>query len=274
PRFDPDLAGQADRYERWLERTVDRTADLIAHWTAAGFAHGVMNTDNMSILGLTLDYGPYGFLDEYDPGFVCNHSDHDGRYAFDRQPAVGLWNLARLAEALLEFLTEDAANEALGRYPARFAATYAGLMRTRLGLLTEEPEDATLIGELLEMMAAARADYHRTLRTLAEDPDPLRNLVLDLERKRAWLDRYRERAAREGRAEPERRTAMLDANPKYVLRNYLAQEAIDRAGARDYAGIDTLARVLRDPYAEHPGFERYAEPSPPWAKDLIVSCSS
>lgn len=278
---EPDLVGRPDRYERWLERVVDRTAQLMAAWMAVGFAHGVMNTDNMSVLGLTLDYGPYGFMEAYEPGFICNHSDHEGRYAFDRQPAIGLWNLARFAESLLELVSFEAANAALNRYPMAFDQRYGELMRSKLGLVAAEAEDTALIGELLSLMAANRVDYTNWFRSLSDipsdaaaAPESLRSCVHDLERLDAWIARYAARLQSEQRPDLERAAEMNRVNPKYVLRNYLAQGAIDAALRKDFSEIESLRRVLATPFDEHPDQIRYAEPAPPWARDLVVSCSS
>lgn len=276
-----DLAGQPDRYVRWLKRVVERTASMIAQWMAVGFAHGVMNTDNMSILGLTLDYGPYGFLEEYDPGFICNHSDHDGRYAFDRQPAIGLWNLARFAEALVPLLSLEEANLALERYPAIFEAEYGSLMRAKLGLTTTQADDPTLVSEMFGLMAANRVDFTRWFRGLgsvalgsAAIPDSLRAMVHDLERLQSWMTRYVQRIESEGLPDHERWQRMNRANPKYILRNYLAQEAIERAQGKDFSEIERLLALLRQPFDEHPNASRYAESAPARARQLVVSCSS
>ncbi len=280
-RHEPDLVGRPDRYERWLERVVDRTAQLMAEWMAVGFAHGVMNTDNMSVLGLTIDYGPYGFMETYEPGFICNHSDHEGRYAFDRQPAIGLWNLARFAESLLELVSYEAANEALSRYPTAFDQRYGELMRSKLGLTTAAADDTALIGELLSLMAANQVDYtnwFRRLGAIPSDavaaPESLRSMVHDLARLDAWTASYAARLQSEGRPDVERAADMARVNPKYVLRNYLAQGAIDAALRKDYSEIESLRKVLAAPFDEHPDQARYAEPAPPWARDLVVSCSS
>jgi uncharacterized protein YdiU (UPF0061 family) len=275
-----DLVGQPDRYVRWLERVVDSTADLVARWTAVGFAHGVLNTDNMSVLGLTLDYGPFGFVDEYDPGFICNHSDHEGRYAFDRQPAIGLWNLARFAEALVPLVSFEEANLALERYPSRFNGTYGTLLRGKIGLTTEQPDDQALVEEMFAIMAANRVDFTRWFRTLGQvtaaterAPTSLREMVHDLERLDGWVGRYAARIRAEGDS-ADRPARMNRVNPKYVLRNYLAQRAIDPAIGKDYSEIERLRLLLRAPFDEHPAMEAYADRSPPWARDLIVSCSS
>jgi uncharacterized protein YdiU (UPF0061 family) len=276
-----DLRDAPDRHLRWFTRVVDRTADLLARWMAVGFAHGVMNTDNMSVLGLTLDYGPFGWMDGYDPGFVCNHSDHEGRYAFDRQPAIALWNLARFGEALLSLLSVEEATGALDAFAPRFNERFAELMRKKLGLRTANPADLELLGDWLSLLGAARADYSRAFRALAlvpcggaEPPPELARVVGDSDRLHDWVARYGSRLATEGMADGERRTAMERVNPKYVLRNYLAQQAIERAERGDYTEIERLRLVLTRPFDEQPELERYADPPPAWARELVVSCSS
>lgn len=269
----PELSGLPDRVVRWLEIVVSRTADLMAAWMAVGFAHGVMNTDNMSILGLTLDYGPYGFLEETDPGFICNHTDHAGRYAFDQQPAVGLWNVARLAESLLDLISAEEANAALALYAERFEAGYGRRMQAKLGLKSKHPEDHTLIGELMSLMAANRVDYSRWFRGLTE-PARLRALVHDLDRFDAWVERYAARIATDADDPARRVEEMNRANPAFVLRNHLAQRAIVRAEQGDYTEIETLHRILRQPFDEQPEYAAYRESAPPAERGIVVSCSS
>ncbi len=275
----------------------------MAQWTAVGFAHGVMNTDNMSIVGITLDYGPYGFLDDYDAGFICNHTDHEGRYAFGRQPAIGMWNCARLGEALmlldpavLADPTHPQATEpwqaALESYWPAFNREYARLMRAKLGLAAEQQDDAELIRDLLGLLQEERADYPIFFRELcqfktagrpggkaAEESTggqfpPGRPDVLPSAKRSAWFDRYRARLLAEQSDDAERRHRMLRVNPKYVLRNWVAQEAIERAEHRDFTLIEELRRLFRDPCAEHPGMERFAEPPRGAAREIVVSCSS
>ena len=278
----PHLTGAGDRYARFLTEVVIRTAHLMAKWQAVGFAHGVMNTDNMSILGVTLDYGPFGFLDDYDPGFICNHSDHGGRYAFHRQPDIGHWNLHALAQALLPLMTEEQAKEALAAYEPALVAHYTDLMRQKLGLEEWRPEDGDLLTGLLEIMQAGHVDYTRTFRSLGgvqSDPssvnESLRDLFLDRTACDAWAARYRERLRLEGGRDAEREQRMARVNPKYVLRNYLVQVAIAQATEkRDFAEIDRLLDLLRDPFAERPDMERYAAPPPDWGRRIVVSCSS
>ncbi len=275
------LAGRPDRYVRFFTEVVERTARLIAQWQAVGWAHGVMNTDNMSILGLTLDYGPYGFLDGYDAGFICNHSDHNGRYAFNQQPYIGLWNLSCLAQALLPLAEKEALKAALDTYTPCFETTYRARMRAKLGLQEERAGDEELIQEWLALLQGSHADYTIVFRELGSfDSAPsatherLREHFLDRGRFDAWAQRYRERLLQERSRDEERRVRMNEVNPKYVLRNYLAQAAIDRAQQQDYSEIDRLLALLHDPYTDHPGMEGYAAAPPEWGKHLSVSCSS
>lgn len=277
----PALPSGPDRYLLWFAEVVERTARLVADWMAAGFAHGVLNTDNMSVLGLTLDYGPYGFVEDYDPAFICNHSDYGGRYAFGRQPAIGLWNLARFGEALLSLMTAEEANAALARYPATFEDRYRARMRAKLGLATAHDGDEALIASLLQVLEAGRIDYTRFFRALARVPavpDRVPASLLELggaaDTMAAWLERYRSRLALEPVEPTARQTAMLAANPKYVLRNYMAQQAIERAGEGDFTLIERLRQVLETPFDEHPADEAWAGPPPPWAREIVVSCSS
>lgn len=294
----PELAGEPDRVRRLFGVVTRSTGILMAQWMAAGFAHGVMNTDNMSILGLTLDYGPYGFLDDYDPDFICNHTDAEGRYGFGRQPGVGMWNCARLGEALL--VTEPALSsgsqpspaesdpalagwqEELESYWDAFTPEYGRLMRAKLGLLTESETDPALLRDLFALLRDGHADHTRFFRALGafdgdtatwpagREPQLSGNCAaLD-----AWAARYAERLRAEGSVNAEREARMAGANPKFVLRNWIAQEAIERAVEKDYWFIEELRRLFAAPYGEHPGQERLAEPPSASAREISVSCSS
>ena len=163
----PHLQNEADKYLLWFSDVVTRTAEMIACWQTVGFAHGVMNTDNMSILGLTMDYGPYGFLDDFQPGFICNHSDYQGRYRFDNQPAVGLWNLQRLAQTLSPFISAEALNGALDSYQQALLTAYGRRMRDKLGLFTQQKGDNELLDGLFALMEREGSDYTRTFRMLS-----------------------------------------------------------------------------------------------------------
>jgi len=284
----PELRDRPRPYLALLQEVVARTARLMAQWQLVGFAHGVMNTDNMSILGLTLDYGPFGFIDAYDPGFVCNHSDYHGRYAFDRQPAIGLWNLTCLAQAMLPLLDADdgeaAAEEAravLQEYEGLVLQAYAEGMRAKLGLRTERAGDQTLCARLLDLMEANRIDYTNLFRDLAElrlsDPagdGRLRDRFADRAGFDAWAADYRARLRAEHSTDEARRAAMRAVNPRYVLRNYLAQRAIERAEQGDYGEVDLLLDLLSRPYDDQSGMEAYAAEPPDWGRELAVSCSS
>jgi serine/tyrosine/threonine adenylyltransferase len=262
-----------------LEEVARRTARLMAQWQLVGFCHGVMNTDNMSLLGLTIDYGPFGFLDGFDPMHICNHSDDQGRYAYARQPSVAFWNLHALAQALLPLVdaSPQAASEqllaALEPYKAEFAQAMVGGLRTKLGLLTEHDDDAALADDLLKLMAEDRADFTITWRRLA-DLSVARDLFVSREKFDAWAERYRARLVLENSQDAPRRERMQRSNPKFVLRNHLAQAAIERAQQGDYGETQRLLGVLESPFDEQPEHEAYAGFPPDWASQLAVSCSS
>ena len=264
---------------------VSSTAHLIAHWQLVGVAHGVMNTDNMSMLGLTLDYGPFGFMDSYDPGFVCNHSDHQGRYAFDQQPNIGQWNLTCLAQAMLPLFDEhdggravELAQDALEKYQPELVQTYAQGMRYKLGLLEARQDDHVLVTGLLQRMADNRVDYTRLFRALADFGEDNGAAAaaefVDRQAFYQWAENYRHRLGAEKSAAKERSRRMKQVNPKYVLRNHLAQRAIEMAEQKDFSEIDRLLNLLRRPFDEQPGNESYAALPPDWARHVSVSCSS
>lgn len=277
----PHLVDASDRYVRFFSEVVERTARLIAQWQAVGWTHGVMNTDNMSILGITLDYGPFGFIDDYDPGFICNHSDHNGRYAFNQQPYIGLWNLSCLAQALLPLAQKEDLKAALDRYTPFCEGRYMELMRAKFGLIETKEEDASLIQDLLALMQLHHVDYTSFFRRLglfqtgtASLNEPLRDFFSDRESFNRWARRYENRLREEGSRDEERLTCMNRVNPKYVLRNYLAQTAIEKAQKKDFSEIDRLLALLHNPYSDQPGMDAYAVPPPNWGKHLSVSCSS
>jgi len=282
----PELLQAENPYQALLAHAVRSTASLIAQWQAVGFSHGVMNSDNMSIHGITLDYGPFGFMEQYDPGFICNHSDHHGRYAFEKQPEVGLFNLSCLAQAMLPLLDEntDAAVEIakheLQQYQPQFMTFYAANMRAKLGLLDAMEHDQQLVQKLLDIMQVNKVDFTLCFRALSiEDTQTrhaaVRDLFVDREAADNWLKDYQQRLAEEDSIDAERSAYMMQENPKYILRNYMAEVAIRKASEdRDYSEIDRLMRCLSRPYAEQPEFEDYAGHPPDWAESLSVSCSS
>ena len=280
-RYYPELATLADPYPEFLRQVSLRTADLMAHWQAVGFSHGVMNTDNMSILGLTLDYGPFGFLDAFDPGFICNHSDTGGRYAFDQQPDVAAWNLTKLAQALVPLMSVEAASAAIAEYPKTFGKSYLERMAAKFGL-PPGADAANLVLAALQLLGQQHIDYTIFMRALCEFDSsegarnaPLRDLFLDRDAFDAWALQYAAALRAHALPDAERGQAMRQLNPKYILRNHLAELAIRRAADhRDYSEIERLYTLLATPYDEHPGFEAYAQEPPDWAKQIEVSCSS
>ncbi|HTK02818.1 MAG TPA: YdiU family protein [Bordetella sp.] len=264
---------------RLLEAVTARTAKLMADWQCVGFCHGVMNTDNMSILGLTLDYGPYGFMDGFRLDHVCNHSDSEGRYAWNRQPSVALWNLYRLAGSFNSVVQDaDALKAVLDGYEAVFTRAFHDGMGAKLGLDAWRAEDESLLDDLLKLMHEQRADFTLAFRLLSGavrgNAQPFLDLFIDREAAGAWLQRLLQRHETAPCEAAARADAMDRVNPLYVLRNHLAELAIRAAAQGDASVIDELLRVLRDPYTERPGQEKYAALPPDWASDLEVSCSS
>ncbi len=291
-------------YLAWFEEVCRTTARMIVHWLRVGFVHGVMNTDNMSILGLTIDYGPYGWLENYDPNWTPNTTDAAShRYAFGKQPQIAHWNLVQLANALYPLIEQtEPLVEALNSYGQEFDSCWQAMMAHKLGLQAFKPDlDDTLFGGLLEILQLAETDmtiFYRRLASLDLDAKPADRIddatliepLLDAyyvpeqltpkttARLAAWLRRYHDRVREDGTDNEARRKRMNAANPKYVLRNYLAQLAIDKAGQGDPSMIHDLLELLRHPYAEQPDKEVYARKRPDWARQRpgcsMLSCSS
>ena len=278
----PELVVLDNPYQALLAEVTRRTAALVAQWQTVGFMHGVLNTDNMSMLGLTLDYGPFGFMDSFDPHHICNHSDEMGRYSYANQPRIGRWNCQALGQALLPLIgSVDATNAALSCYQAVFEQHIATLWRAKLGLATIDDRDQELITAMLAMMEANHLDFTVFFRHLcAIELNDQRNdaligdLCADRELWRDWLLRYRSRLLQEQSTDSLRQPAMRAVNPKFILRNYLAQTAIDAAQRGDYTEIATLTTLLSRPFDEHPAQEDYARLPPAWSQELSVSCSS
>ena len=261
-------------YEDFFRVVVEWTANMIAQWQACGFNHGVMNTDNMSILGETFDYGPYGFMEDYLPTYVCNHSDHQGRYAFKNQPYIGLWNCSALGHALSSLISEKSQGEILQSYEVTFQNTLAKLYRKKLGLEQGQPEDATLIQGLLDIMESEKLDYTNTFRNLTQAMVNKITPELESEIAKSWIVSFQERHAKEALSLDKKLTLMNEINPKFILRNYMAQEAIDAAEDSDFSKLETLIMVLTKPFEELEKYKDFANKSPAWAKDLEISCSS
>jgi uncharacterized protein YdiU (UPF0061 family) len=285
-RFYPDCRSaerfSGNPYAAMLEAVAERTAAMVAQWQAVGFCHGVMNTDNMSILGLTIDYGPFQFLDAFNPGHICNHTDAQGRYAYNKQPNIAYWNLFCLGQALLPLIGEqELAMAALESYKTVFPAALEARMHAKLGLVDAQDDtrtdDRTLIEDILKLLAQDRVDYTIFWRRLSHyargsDAEAVRDLFLDRPAAGAWLLRYSERIAHipQGLATD----FMLKNNPKFVLRNHLGEEAIQAAKLKDFSQVNTLLMLLESPFEEHPGFDAYADFPPDWASSIEISCSS
>lgn len=280
----PHCRDDAQPYQRLFSEIVDRTAEMIAYWQAYGFAHGVMNTDNMSILGQTFDYGPYAFLDDYEPGFICNHSDYQGRYAFNRQPGIALWNLSALAQAFSPLVDKALLEDALDNFAPQLNSYFSQLMRHKLGIHSKQPDDGQLFADMFELLAANHTDYSRFLRQLScldrEPEQAVLDLFIDRDAAAVWLRAYLERCELERDENDQlvtigqRCEQMRSVNPKYILRNYLAQIAIEKAEQGDFSEVERLAGLLTHPYDEQPEYEEYARLPPEWGKKLEISCSS
>ena len=276
--FYPECRAETQPYAALLKAVSERTAHLMAAWQASGFCHGVMNTDNMSILGLTIDYGPFQFLDAFDPGHICNHSDTQGRYAYNKQPNIAYWNLFCLGQALLPLIEEqELALGALESYKTVFPEALMGRMRAKLGLGDEQPDDPALIESTFKLLASNKADYTIFWRRLCgftphSGHEPVRDLFFDRESFDAWALQYSERIEPTGKA--QRANLMLKTNPKYVLRNHLGEEAILAAKLKDFSKVDSLLTLFESPFDEHPGHDSYAGFPPDWAASIEISCSS
>ena len=286
-----------DSYARWFQTVCRTTADMIVHWMRVGFVHGVMNTDNMSILGQTIDYGPYGWLENYDPGWTPNTTDAGGRrYRFGNQPQVAMWNLLQLANSLVPLVPEtDALQAGLDLYADSFQQGWRQTLATKVGIFSADQADKPLLDELLDILQVVETDMTIFFRNLAKvDPDsigadipgPLQDSYYRPEqltpehraRTVAWLRAWAERLRAGGEARATRVARMNAVNPKYVLRNYLAQQAIDKSAAGDHSMISELLDLLRRPYDEQPDREHFAARRPDWARHKpgcsMLSCSS
>lgn len=287
-RHDPQAGTAASPALAVLTAVSARQAQLLASWMCVGFIHGVMNTDNMTISGETIDYGPCAFMDEYDPRTVFSSIDHGGRYAYINQPAIAQWNLARLAETLLPLIDPDvdravaSATAVVQAFAPQFDAAFLAGMRRKLGLTIAQDEDAALVRDLLAALQGAGADFTLSFRRLAEAAsagserdDALLLLFPQPDAMRAWLVRWRERLAREPQISPQQRAAaMRQANPAFIPRNHRVQAALDAAEAGDEAPFHELLAVLQQPYADQPARAHYGTPPQPQERVLRTFCGT
>jgi uncharacterized protein YdiU (UPF0061 family) len=280
-RHYPDCrSAGGNAYANLLEAVSARTAALLAQWQAVGFCHGVMNTDNMSILGLTIDYGPFQFMDAFNPAHICNHSDHGGRYAYHRQPNIAYWNLFCLGQALLPLMDDQQqALDALEPYKALFPAALTRRMGAKLGLQATVEGDAELVEALMQLMAQDAVDFTLCFRRLCDavsgDGAPVRDLFLQREAFDTWAERWRERLqAQPGFDAAATAAAMRRVNPRIVLRNHLGQIAIERAQQGDFTEVRRLQQALAAPFDDREGEDDLAAFPPEWAQQIEISCSS
>ena len=274
----PYLRGNDDIYLKMYTEIVKNTANTIAKWQSVGFNHGVMNTDNMCIDGRTIDYGPFAFLDSYDPNFVCNETDKQGLYSFSSQVSSAHWNLDMLARTLSPLIDYDLSEEVLNDlFRSTYERVYLETIYEKMGLFRQEEKDKELAEDMFRALASSGIDYTKFFRTLSRfntDKSEILALCVKKETLEIWLDRYDERMQREVFTISERHKRMLAVNPKYVLKNHILQEAIDKADKHDYSMVDELLRVALSPFDEHLELEHLCKPTPLESKNLKLSCSS
>ncbi|MBU3565914.1 YdiU family protein [Polynucleobacter sp. MWH-HuK1] len=285
----PDSQNADVPYLSLFQEICSRNARLVAHWQAVGFCHGVLNSDNISVLGLTMDYGPFGFLNQFQIDHICNHSDQGGRYAYHRQPQIMHWNMACLASAMIPLLTDqsdetlsqDQLRSALEQFPVIYAQTWQSLFRKKLGFTTSHEGDIALIEKLLQAMHDSKVDFTNFFRSLGNlkidetiSQNPLRNEFIDRDSIDQWFGEYVERLKMESSPDLSRQQAMNQVNPKYILRNHLAQTAIENAQDKDFSEVTKLLKILSKPFEEQPEYESYSLAPPPNAQAVEVSCSS
>ncbi|MBU3575584.1 YdiU family protein [Polynucleobacter sp. UK-Mo-2m-Kol15] len=288
-KFYPECLSDKDPYLSLFKEISSRNAKLVAQWQSVGFCHGVLNSDNISALGLTIDYGPFGFLDQFEIDHICNHSDHGGRYAYHRQPQIMHWNMACLASAMLPLLeldhsleeSQDLLRSALEEFPLEYAKEWQQAFRLKLGLQSEQDGDIQLIERLLQAMHDSKVDFtsfFRKLGNLKKDSKPIeilqRNEFIDRVNIDEWFSDYIGRLQLELLDDQSRKVLMNRMNPKYILRNHLAQVAIEKAQQNDFSEVDTLLKILSKPFDEQEAFEDYSKPPPSDMYRVAVSCSS
>ena len=285
----PSCRNNADPYLELFRQICERNAKLVAQWQSVGFCHGVLNSDNISVLGLTMDYGPFGFLDQFEMNHICNHSDHGGRYAYHRQPQIMHWNMACLANAFIPLIelqhsesdSQTLLKEVLSEFPVIYGEAWLSLFRQKLGLQTEQGSDIDLIEKLMQALNDSQVDFTSFFRHLSQISSDapvseigLRDHFIDRPLIDQWFADYLARLKAESSNDQSRKVAMDLVNPKYILRNHLAQIAIEKAQQGDYSETNTLLQLLSKPFDEQFGYEDYAKPPPADLEKIEVSCSS
>ena len=277
----PHLHSNPNKYEKMFYELVDNTAVLLAQWQAYGFMHGVMNTDNMSMAGLTIDYGPFAFMDYFDKGCICNHSDTQGRYAYNNQPHIAKWNLEVLAQVLGKICDGDRLLDYLETFYAQHVKAYKELMCQRLGLdaRLSSNEYEILIIALIDALQKSVVDYNLFFYRLTQlnnldNMDAVLDICMNRNFMQDWLKLYKQTVQDEKRTDQERQSQMKKVNPKYIIKNYMLQESIDKAKQGDFSLVNALLEIARKPFDEHKSYERYAQATPQEYANLQLSCSS
>ncbi|QOY54935.1 YdiU family protein [Candidatus Sulfurimonas marisnigri] len=273
----PYLKGEEGVYLKMYGEIVKNTAKTVAKWQSVGFNHGVMNTDNMSIDGRTIDYGPFAFLDDYDSNYICNHTDVDGRYSFKNQPGIAHWNLQQLAVALSAIVNHDSALEVLESFGDIYEREYLAIMYKKMGLVNSFESDLELFKWMLRALGASPIDYTKFFRLFSRyngDKTDILELVELQKPMSEWLDAYDKRLEKENLSNENRHKQMLDVNPKYILKNHILQEAIEKAQMHDFSMIEELLTVALSPFEEHSELEYLSKSAPAQSKNLKLSCSS
>ncbi|QOY51720.1 protein adenylyltransferase SelO [Candidatus Sulfurimonas baltica] len=271
------LKGEEGVYLKMYGEIVKNTAKTVAKWQSVGFNHGVMNTDNMSIDGRTIDYGPFAFLDDYDANYVCNHTDVDGRYSFKNQPGIAHWNLQQLAVALSAIVNHESSLEVLESFGEVYEREYLAIMYKKMGLFNSFESDLELLKWMLGALGSSPTDYTKFFRLLSRY-DGEKQGILELAQLQSpiseWLDAYDKRLKKESLSNKDRHKEMLQVNPKYILKNHILQEAIEKAQRHDFSMIEELLTVAQSPFEEHFELEHLSRSAPQQAKNLKLSCSS
>ncbi len=274
----PHLQNDEDRFFKMFCQILERTASLIAKWQGIGFNHGVMNTDNMSIEGLTIDYGPFAMLDDFNYNYICNNTDRAGRYAYGEQPNISYWNLTKLSKALSPIISEERMQKKLDDFGSFiYPNAYIDVIRDKLGLSVKQDDDAALVEELIVTLHDIFVDHTLFFRTLSHydgDKSPLYDIAMEPVILDKWLILYDARLLKETRTQAERQEAMLQSNPKYVLKNYMLEDAIIQAERGDFSMVETLLYIASHPYDELPEFEHFTGDTPEEHKNIGLSCSS